>query len=169
MKNKDNKFTSHHVGIAAEAIAAGQFARLGYHVFVQYGANQPGYDLVIDINNMPVKVSVKGSKDNGWGLTQGNLKEANLQNPEQTPNHYGAIDTWLNKHSPKTILCFVQFHNKGLNELPALYIATPLEVSKHLKKSRNAKGDSTLKCYGTTDKIPDNWKFSEERIEKLIK
>ena len=37
---KSSDFTPHRVGVAAEAIAAAQFARLGYDVSVQYGANQ---------------------------------------------------------------------------------------------------------------------------------
>ena len=37
-------FSSWHVGVAAEACAAGQFARCGLDVSVQYGANQPAYD-----------------------------------------------------------------------------------------------------------------------------
>jgi len=37
------------VATAAEAIAAAQFARLGYDVSVQYGANQPEYDLIISM------------------------------------------------------------------------------------------------------------------------
>jgi hypothetical protein len=39
--------TNWHVATAAEAIAAAQFARSGYDVSVQYGANQPEYDLMI--------------------------------------------------------------------------------------------------------------------------
>lgn len=42
-----NIFGSWHVGVAAEAYAAGLFARCGIDVSVQYGANQPEYDLVI--------------------------------------------------------------------------------------------------------------------------
>ena len=41
-----SKMTSWHVGVAAEAFAAAQFARLKYDVSVQYGANQPEYDLI---------------------------------------------------------------------------------------------------------------------------
>jgi hypothetical protein len=40
--------TNWHVSTAAEAIAAAQFARLGFNVSVQYGANQPEYDLMVD-------------------------------------------------------------------------------------------------------------------------
>ena len=38
--------TSWQVATAAEAFAAAQFARCGWDVSVQYGANQPEYDLV---------------------------------------------------------------------------------------------------------------------------
>ena len=41
-----SKMTSWHVGVAAEAFVAAQFARLTYDVSVQYGANQPEYDLI---------------------------------------------------------------------------------------------------------------------------
>lgn len=65
------KMTSWHVGVAAEAFAAGQFARYGYDVSVQYGANQPEYDLIAVSGDKMLKVSVKGSQEGSWGLTQG--------------------------------------------------------------------------------------------------
>ena len=43
--------SSWHVGVAAEAFAAALFARLGYDVSVQYGANQPEYDLMYTVNH----------------------------------------------------------------------------------------------------------------------
>lgn len=61
IKNKGIEFTSRNVSVAAEAIAAGQFARVGYDVSVQYGANQPGYDLIVSKGNNILKISVKGS------------------------------------------------------------------------------------------------------------
>jgi hypothetical protein len=70
------RFSSWHVGVAAEACAAVLFARCGMDVSVQYGANQPGYDLIVARGDKLLKVSVKGSKDWGWGLTQSYLKEA---------------------------------------------------------------------------------------------
>jgi hypothetical protein len=64
--------TNWHVATAAEAIAAAQFARFGYDVSVQYGANQPEYDLTIrSPEGKLLAISVKGSADGGWGLTQG--------------------------------------------------------------------------------------------------
>ena len=64
------KMTSWHVGVAAEAYAAALFARFGYDVSVQYGANQPEYDLIAVSGDKMLKISVKGSQDGGWGLTQ---------------------------------------------------------------------------------------------------
>lgn len=39
--------TSWHVSVAAESITAALFAQCGYDVSVQYGANQPEYDLMV--------------------------------------------------------------------------------------------------------------------------
>ena len=41
------KVSSWHVKVAAEAYAAALFAQCGIDVSVQYGADQPGYDLII--------------------------------------------------------------------------------------------------------------------------
>lgn len=65
--------TSWQVATAAEAFAAAQLARFGWDVSVQYGANQPEYDLVAVDGARVLKVSVKGSQDGGWGLTQSYL------------------------------------------------------------------------------------------------
>ena len=53
-----SKMTSWHVGVAAEAFAAAQFARLTYDVSVQYGANQPEYDLIAVDGDRMLKNSV---------------------------------------------------------------------------------------------------------------
>ena len=48
---------SWHVGVAAEGIAAAQFARYGYDVSVQYGADQPEYDLIASRGDEMLKIS----------------------------------------------------------------------------------------------------------------
>src|SRR5436190_6383861 len=95
--------SSWQVSTAAEAITAAQFARLGFDVSVQYGANQPEYDLMIARNDLILKVSVKGSADGGWGLSQTQLSKL------RGANYHGAADAWLAKHKPRTTLCLVQF------------------------------------------------------------
>ena len=49
---------AHNVGVAAA-----QFARLGFDVSVQYGENQPEYDLIVARGELLLKISVKGSQD----------------------------------------------------------------------------------------------------------
>ena len=94
------KVSSWHIGIAAEAFAAGLFARHGYKVSVQYGANQSEYDLLVEKDDEIMKVSVKGSQDGSWGLTQSFKKNKTYQE---------AADIWLQRHGKRTVLCLVQF------------------------------------------------------------
>jgi hypothetical protein len=175
LKKVKSEFSSWHVGVAAEAISAGQFARLGYDISVQYGADQPEYDLIISKgkDSIPLKISVKGSQDGSWGLTQNHLEKGKA-------DYKNSIDKWLLQHGKRTIFCFVQFREAKLDELPRLYLATPAQVADQLKKTAKGRGDTilyenhtwklkTAAGYGTTDKIPDEWKFSKERIEQLFK
>lgn len=163
------KPTSWHVAVAAEAIAAAQFARCGFDVSVQYGADQPEYDLIVAKGDRMLKVSVKGSQDGSWGLTQSFLKEA---------NYHGAIDTWLKRHGAATVFCFVQFKGIQLTELPRLYLARPSEVAKRLRETAKGRGDTILYeehtwgsravGAGTIERLPDRWRFSAERIEEML-
>lgn len=167
------KINKWHVSIAAEAFAAGVFARCGYDVSVQYGANQPEYDLMITKAEKILKVSVKGSQDGTWGLAKDYLNKTEYQEK----NYHKAADDWFSEYDKKTIFCFVQFEGTELNQLPRIYLATPQEVRDRLKESRRGHGASRLYenhkwergvGAGTTDKIPDHWKFSKERCEELF-
>ncbi len=160
--------TQWQVATAAEAFSAAQFARCGWDVSVQYGANLPEYDLVAVDEDRVLKVSVKGSKDGGWGLTQSFLKEA---------NYHAAADAWLSKHTGKTIFCFVQFKGTAIDDLPRMYLATPLEVCDRLKASSAGRGGTILHerhawgpravGAGTVEEIPNAWRFTQERLELL--
>ncbi len=159
-----------HVATAAEAIAAAQFAGCGWDVSVQYGANQPEYDLLVVKKSLILKVSVKGSQDGGWGLTQSCMKDR---------NYHRAADIWLAKQSSETIMCFVQFKGVGLAEMPRVYLARPAEVANQLKAAAAGRGDTILnenhtwtqraQAAGTTDRIPDTWRFSDARAESLAR
>jgi hypothetical protein len=162
--------TSWQVATAAEAFAAAQFARCGWDVSVQYGANQPQYDLVAVDGDRILKVSVKGSKDGGWGLTQSFIQNADYR---------GAADKWLVKHSKKTVFCLVQFKDTSAESLPRMYLATPQEIADWLKNAAAGRGDTILYekhvwsargyAAGTTDVIPASWKFTEKRLEEIAK
>jgi len=160
--------TSWQVATAAEAFAAAQFARCGWDISVQYGANQPEYDLVAVDGNRMIKVSVKGSQDGGWGLTQSHLSNA---------DYHAAVDTWLKKHSKKTVFCLVQLKGVSATELPRMYLATPREIALWLKAAAAGRGDTILyerhvwssraKAAGTTDFIPEEWRFTEARLKEV--
>jgi hypothetical protein len=164
-----DRVSSWHIAVAAEAFAAGLFARCGLDVSVQYGADQPEYDLVVVKGERLLKVSVKGSQDGSWGLTQSYLKEA---------NYHGAVDTWLLRHKSRTVLCFVQFKGVSLDGLPRVYLATPAEVGQRLRETASGRGDTILyeehswgpraKAAGTVERIPDSWRFTAARVEELL-
>lgn len=168
---KQESFTSHRVGVAAEAFAAAQFARLGYDVSVQYGANQPEYDLMIAKGAHMLKVSVKGSQDGSWGLTQSYLTRGKA-------DYAVAADTWHARHSAGTVICFVQFKGVCSDELPRMYLATPKEVVVQLKKSAAGRGETILYEHkvwsaratgaGTVDAVPTSWQLTAARIDKLL-
>lgn len=163
------KMTSWHVGVAAEAFAAAQFARYGYDVSVQYGANQPEYDLMTDSGDKTLKISVKGSQDGSWGLTQ-SLKKGRT--------YHEAAKAWLAKHHKRVIYCLVQFKGISDVEMPRMYLASPEEITEVLCKEAAGRGDTILyenhkwgpmaAAYGTVDKLPDEWLFTEARAKEMF-
>lgn len=160
------KVSSWHIGVSAEAFVAAQFARFGIDVSVQYGANQPEYDLIATRGDQMLKVSVKGSQDGGWGLTQNYLKNG---------DYHKAIDMWLEAHGKKTVFCLVQFMGTNDNEMPRIYLVRPSEIAEELHKARAGAGDSILWEYhkwtsrslavGTVDKTPKEWIMTKERAD----
>jgi hypothetical protein len=161
--------TSWHVSVAAESITAALFAQCGYDVSVQYGANQPEYDLMVAKGDRLLKISVKGSQDGGWGLCQSYLENA---------DYHAAIKRWAERHKPRTVLCFVQFRGIRLTEMPRLYLATAAEVADRLHATAKGRGDTILyerhewgtraHGAGTIEEVPPVWTFSAQRIESLL-
>ena len=161
--------SSWHVGVAAEAFAAALFARLGYDVSVQYGANQPEYDLIAVSGDKMLKISVKGSQDGGWGLTQNYTKGC---------DYLESIQKWLSNQHKKTIFCLVQFKGTEDHEMPRMYLASPVEIAEVLKKSAGGRGETILYEYhewgpraagrGTIDRVPDEWRFTAERAKDMF-
>ncbi|MGG1486951.1 hypothetical protein ABEI56_23295 [Peribacillus castrilensis] len=161
---------SHQCSVAAESFTATLFAWAGYDISVQYGADQPEYDLVAVCGEKMVKVSVKGSQDGGWGLTQSYKKDRTYSE---------AIDFWVNKHKGRTIVSLVQFKGVDIEEgeMPRVYLATPQEIGEYMKQSRGGNGYTVAREFhkyqsgiatGHIDQIPSMWKFSKQRIDQLI-
>lgn len=153
--------------IAAEAYTTSLLAQCGYDVLVQYGPNQPQYDLVADKNDRLMRISVKGSQDGGWMLSV-KYKEAGL-------SYHDAIDRWRSAHRPETVFFFVQFVGVKVGDPPRVYIARTEEIAEQLKSQRGGQGygalvedrrrDSPKSKYD--ERIPMEWAFSEKRIDAI--
>jgi hypothetical protein len=160
---------SYHVKVAAEAFAAALFAQAGCDVSIQYGANQPRYDLLAVRGDRVMKVSVKGSQDGSWGLTQKFIKDANYQR---------AIDDWLVEQGSRLLFCLIQFKGISLGECLRAYLAKPSEIAARLRATARGRGETILyehkewspRAYGagTIDAVPTSWKFTEERLKTFF-
>lgn len=137
-----------HVATAAEAFAAGQFAKLGWEVSAQYGANQPEYDLIVVKGDRMLKISVKGSKDGPWGLTLSYKKGA---------DYHGAREDEL----PRMYLATPAEIAQRLKESAGGRGDTILY--EHHVWSQRAAGP------GTVDRIPEYWRLTATRIEEVWK
>lgn len=162
------KLDPFHVGIAAEAYAAGAFAHAGCDVLVQYGANQPEYDFVAVRDDRSIRVSVKGSQDGGWGL---------IQNFKAGRDYHAAADEWARSQSHEVVYCLIQFHGVELGQLPRIYLATVADIVDRHKESRSGHGSTILYedytysrgiAKGIRDAIPTAWRFSEGRLAQFL-
>lgn len=167
-KTKVREMTKHQCGVAAESYAASVLARAGYDVFVQYGANQPLYDLVAVKNGKSFCISVKGSQDGGWLLAP---------KKKEHKNGHISIDAWREKHGKGIVFFFVQYLKVGFDELPRCYLAKPGEIAKHLKSQFENKGHGSLKedlsisrsrTKWKDIKLPEGWRLTKQRIEEVL-
>lgn len=153
--------------IAAESYSSCLLAQCGYDVLVQYGANQPHYDLVAVKDKRFLPVSVKGSQDGGWMLAVRFVKPG--------VNYHAAIDQWLSIQRDDVIYVFVQFIHVELGNAPRVYVARPPEIAAHLKTQCDGRGHGALhEAYRSENpqskydhKIPPEWVFSSERIDTI--
>ncbi len=165
------------VTVGAEGIAAAQFARCGFDVSVQSGPNKPWYDLVVAKAGNLLKVSVKGSDDGCWPLTETFLKRAADLKGKQA-NYKGAIGLWLDQCGSRAVCCLVQFQGVSIGELPRIYLASPDEVAQKLQETADRLGSPSLhETYEWTpvadgtqavEALPSAWCFSEERVQELL-
>lgn len=156
----------HQTAVAAEAFAAGVFAQAGYSVFVQYGANQPGYDLLVSDAGKTMHVSVKGSTDGWWFLTA----------KDKNGTYQQALDNWIDGNSG-FVFCLVQFSSVKAGEMPRIYFATGEEIGQELKTHWYGELSLSLAEYraptrgknkGKVIKIPASWRLTEDRIRELM-
>lgn len=153
--------------IAAESYSACLLAQAGYDVLVQYGANQPHYDLVAEKGGRFLPISVKGNQDGGWMLA---VKYKNIET-----TYCQAIDNWLAAQRADVIFMLVQFEGVHVGEPPRVYLARPKEIAAHMKTQRNGQGYGALQenlrrirpATKYEHRVPDEWKFSSSRLEQI--
>lgn len=153
--------------IAAESYTASLLAQCGYDVLVQYGANQPHYDLVAVKSTRFLPVSVKGSQDGGWMLAVRYVKPG--------VDYLAAIDKWLESQRSDVVYLFVQFYGVNLGDAPRVYVARPPEIAAHMKTQCNGRGHGSLQedfrrnhpKSKYSHRIPEHWAFGRLRIDGI--
>lgn len=159
--------TSRQCEIAAESYAACLLAQAGYDVLVQYGANQPYYDLVANKDKRFLPISVKGSQDGGWMLA--------VRYKKEDSSYHDAIDNWLASQRDDVIFLFVQFIHVSIGDAPRVYIARSAEIANHMKSQCHGRGHGALQEDYQRDhpnskydhKVPQAWLFSQKRIDEI--
>lgn len=154
--------------ISAEAFTASLLARAGFDISVQYGANQPHYDLVAEREGKVLLVSVKGNQDGGWPLA--------VSQKEKGVSYHQAVDKWRARQRNDIIFFLVQFMGIGIDVAPRVYVATPDEIAEHMKTQRNGQGHGCLdEDYGRDHprsqyqhRVPDQWRFSKDLIDGIV-
>jgi Holliday junction resolvase-like predicted endonuclease len=153
--------------IAAESYTACLLAQAGYDVLVQYGANQPDYDLVAVKDKRMLLISVKGSQDGGWMLA--------VRYKEKGVTYHEAIDRWLAAQRDDVVFVFVQFADVQVGCAPRAYIARPAAIAEQLKSQRNGEGYGSLhedrlrRSPGSSfsELLPKTWHFSISQINEI--
>jgi hypothetical protein len=123
-----------------------------------------------------LKISVKGSADGGWNLSQSGA-HSDLSTANRANSH-DAADLWLAGHKAGTAICLVQLKDIADDALPRAYLAWPLEVAVKLKAASGGCGDTILWenfTHGpdgpggrTVEHLLDEWKMTRERVEGLM-
>ena len=119
--------------IAAESYTACLLAQSGFDVLVQYGANQPHYDLVAVKDKRIVPISVKGSQDGGCIRP--------LQGPRRGRRRSSCQGSQAGSLTP---FRFLQTAEGELLKDVAYYSAVRPELSSRLSEPLYAKGGQYL-------------------------
>lgn len=72
----------------------------------------------------------------------------------------------------------MQFKGTSELQMPRMYLASPKEIADHLCSEAGGRGDTILyehhvwgtmaAAYGTVDKLPDEWLFTEARVKEMF-
>jgi hypothetical protein len=151
------RFSLYHVSISAEGFVCGALAHCGYDVLVQYGANQPLYDLVAIRGRQRLLINVKGSSQKAWKLTQPKKAAPKRNNGITIPQAYAI---WKRRYARNALFALVYFPpNLSKGTAPEIYMVSKKEIVASKKLSNSAR-------FLHKD-IQPGWKFSQSRIDAL--
>ncbi len=172
-----NQPSQWQITVAAEGIAAAQFARCGFDVSIQSGRDKPSYDLVVAKAGQLLRVLVNGSQDGSWDLTHAYLRRTAGLTANKA-NCQWAINQWLNHRGSHVVCCLVQFQGTSMEDLPRIYLASPHEIAHRLRETAERLCESTLyekyewapdgEGAPTIKWLPSSWVFSGQRIQELL-
>lgn len=161
------------LSVAAEAIAAAQFALFGFDVLEQAGQARFSYDLGVANSGGMMKVTVHGDLGGFWTLVEPYMEHTR---PSLADRHR-AIGLWLQNQSAHKVYCLVQFESADLTRMPRMYLASPQEIADRLHQAAERLTDSGFFEHGdatdpewprTREGMPASWRFSKSRIEELM-
>jgi hypothetical protein len=111
--------------------------------------------MVKDAANRSLSISVKGSQGKSWPLAASLKKEG--------VSYLEAIDTWVAKHRPGTIVCLVPFLDVAFDAMPPIYGATPASIAAVM----NAHGKNGHGALHLAD-VPAKWRLTSARLARLF-
>jgi hypothetical protein len=173
----DGRLSSRCISLSAEGIAAAQFARSGFDILQQAAHEKPNFDLAVTRAGALVKMSVKASDNGRWDLVAPFLRGVQGPKPRRA-EFQSAIELWYGSQSSRAMCCLVQFEDVPLDQLPRIYLASPIDIARRMQDSLERLDDASLfETYEWTspfdsvhrvETLPNAWRFSVERIQELL-
>lgn len=150
--------SSRQMSVAAESIAAAQFALNGFDVLEHAGQSRFAHDLVVAKSGGMLKLSIYASFGDFQNIIDSYL-DREIDTDVRTASHR-AIDAWLRHHRSGAFCCLVQFDSTDLSRMPAFYLAQAPQFAALLHASVD-QGEAART-------LPTEWGFSQTRIAELM-
>lgn len=151
--------SSRQMSVAAESIAAAQFALNGFDVLEHAGQARFAHDLVVAKSGGMLKLTVHASFGGFQNIIDAHL-DRELDTDVRTASHR-AVEAWLRNHRTDALCCLVQFDSEDLSRMPVFYLATAPQFAALLHTSIDNQAVAT-------QSLPVEWSFSKSRIAELM-
>lgn len=164
-----NHVTARQFAVAAESIAASQFALNGFDVLEQAGQARFAYELGVANARGMLKVAVYASVGEYWDPLN------TYQTSSAKDGFSRAVDLWCKRHGEQ-VICLVHFDALDLGRMPKIYLASASELAQRLVEIRIERAGSWqlerelgVDGFVSMHDLPAEWRFSQDRIADLMK